>query len=113
MTVTTFPEFMAEKQYINGCFLLEHVFQDGGRIIKLRVPKDNVAGFCDQLKAAATDNGINLVISQLREGRVSPKSGKLYATHTLYVDTYQPNEQAAPAPKAYKDIKPENDDAAF
>ena len=101
------------KTYINGCFLLEHVFQDGGRIIKLRIPKDNVEAFCDQIKANATDNGCNLVVASLREGRVSPKTGKLYATHTLYVDDYQPKQQAAPATApapAYSDIKPETDD---
>jgi hypothetical protein len=104
---------MAEKTYINGCFLLEHVFQDGGTIIKLRIPSNNVAAFCDQIKAADTGNGANLVIGRLREGRVSPKTGKLYATHNLSVDTYQPKEQAAPAapaPKAYTAIKPETDE---
>ena len=108
-----FPEKFMAKTYINGCFLLEHVFQDGGRIIKLRIPKDSVEAFCAQIVANATDNGCNLVVSALREGRVSPKSGKLYATHTLYVDDYQPKEQAAQAPAkpvAYNDIKPEIDD---
>ena len=102
---------MAEKTYINGCFLLEHVFQDGGTIIKLRIPSNNVAAFCDQIKAADTGNGANLVIGRLREGRVSPKTGKLYATHNLSVDTYQPKEHAEAkphtAPVPYAQIKPE------
>jgi len=83
---------MAEKIYINGCFINEYTFQDGGSILKLSVPRDSVDKFCADLKANATERGLTLQITKRKNPAVSQKSGKVYATHTLSVDTYVSNK---------------------
>lgn len=79
---------MADKIYINGCFINEHVFQDGGSILKLSVPADKVSEFLAALQSNATPRGINLQITKRRTPSVSQKTGKVYATHSLSVDTW-------------------------
>lgn len=83
---------MAEKQYINGILTNSHRFGDGSEIIKLGIPIrskkdgvefDNIAALEKQLRAAAKNGWVNLVISP----RMKPEKNK---THSIYVDTYEP-----------------------
>ena len=89
---------MAEpKTYINGILTNSHSFGDGSEIIKLGIPVtskrdgvefDNIAALEKQLRAAAKNGWVNLVISP----RLNQEKNK---THSIYVDTYEP--KAAPA----------------
>jgi hypothetical protein len=86
-------QFMSQpKQYLNGCFINSHKFNDGGEILKLWIPAGNLEGFCAQLKAVDGPRGTRLCISALRSPNVSKTSGKVIATHSIYVDTYEPRK---------------------
>lgn len=90
---------MAEpKQYINGVFITEKTFQDGGSILKMSIPADKIDALAEQLKLAATDGWTRLVITRLREPKLSKTSGKVTSTHSLSVDQWQPGQPAKPQP---------------
>ena len=44
-----------EKIFINGVFIREKEFDNGGSIIKVEIP--NVSEFAEQLKSLANENG--------------------------------------------------------
>lgn len=75
-----------EKKYINGVFIREKVFDNGGEILKLSVLGDQ---FMRQLKEIMEEKGnvnINLVISRRKEVTDTGIS------HSMYVDTYEPKD---------------------
>jgi hypothetical protein len=83
---------MAQKTYINGVFLNEIEFKDGGSLLKMSIPSDKIESVCDQLRAATKDGWCSLVISRMREPMVSVKTGRRVATHSLAVDSWQPKQ---------------------
>ena len=75
-----------EKKYINGVFIREKVFDNGGEILNLSVLGDQ---FMRQLKDIMVEKGnvnINLVISRRKEVTDTGIS------HSMYVDTYEPKD---------------------
>jgi hypothetical protein len=104
---------MSEKVFINGVFINEHVFQDGGSILKVNIPADKVDALAEQLKRNAADGWVRLVIGKNRQPTISAKTGKAISTHSLSVDTWKPKQQQdvphrvsapAPAPNQADDI---------
>ena len=89
---------MAQKRYINGVFLVEKTFNDGGSILKLSVPANKIDALAEQLHANATNGWTRLVIQKLREPKVN-QGGKVTATHSLSVDDWQPGQPKAESPK--------------
>ena len=93
---------MAQKTYINGVFITEKTFADGGSILKLSVPSDKIDALAEQLLANSKDGWTRLVIQRLREPKVNA-NGKTTATHSLSVDDWQPNQPRSQAtPQAAK-----------
>lgn len=90
---------MAQKTYINGVFITEKTFADGGSILKLSIPSDKVEALAEQLLHHAKDGWTRLVIQRLREPKVNP-NGKTTATHSLSVDDWQPNQSRQASPQA-------------
>lgn len=91
---------MTQKTFINGIFIREKVFDDGGSILNVRIPADKVDEIAAQLKAVAVDGWAKLKISRNRTPTVSSKTGKVVATHSISVDDWQPNAQgASPQPR--------------
>jgi len=75
-----------EKKYLNGVFIREKVFDNGGEILNLSVLGDQ---FMRQLKDIMVEKGnvnINLVISRRKEVTDTGIS------HSMYVDTYEPKD---------------------
>ena len=90
------------KQYINGVWIEQKTFNDGGTILKLSVLPDR---FIESLKAAkVNDKGyIKLVISERRE------VGKNGETHTCYVDDWKPSGvPTSKSPVVPNKVKPTN-----
>ena len=81
------------KNYVNGMWVKERKFDDGGSIIKLDCVADKLI---EWLKANKNERGyVNIVLSAKREP--DEKS-----THTAYLDTWVPKTQtgqAAPKPQ--------------
>lgn len=81
------------RQFINGVWLEEKVFDSGGSIIKLSVLPDK---FIESLKSVKPNEKgyIRLVISRRKE------VGKNNESHTMYVDDWKPtNSTQSPVPK--------------
>lgn len=89
---------MSQKTYINGPLINEHVFNDGGSILKFSIAADKIDEFAAQLKSAAKDGWTRLNIQKNLKPMLSKKTGKPISTHSISVDTWQPNQQQAPAP---------------
>ena len=88
---------MSQKTYINGPLINEYTFKDGGSILKFNIAADKIDDFALQLKSAARDGWSRLVIQQNRNPVLSKKTGKVVATHSMSVDTWQPTQgQSAP-----------------
>ena len=89
-----------QPNYINGLFITEKQFNNGGSILKVWI-KD-AQSLANQLTAlAAPDGSLNLKIAKSKQPTISKKSGKVIATHTLAVDDWkpsQPAQQSEPAP---------------
>lgn len=83
------------KTYINGPLINEHVFNDGGSILKFSIAADKVDEFAAQLKSAAQDGWVRLVVQKSRSPQLSKKTGKVIATHNMSVDTWKPGLQGA------------------
>mgnify|MGYP003643097797 FL=1 len=75
-----------EKIFINGVFLREREFDNGGSIIKVEIP--NVSEFAEQLKNLSNENGkITLDIkSRMNKG----ENG---LTHYMQLNTFIPTPQ--------------------
>jgi hypothetical protein len=85
---------MNQKTFINGIFISEKVFNDGGSILNVRIPADKVDEIAAQLKAVAVDGWVKLKISRNQKPTVSSKTGKVIATHSIVVDDWKPGTQA-------------------
>lgn len=93
---------MKEKIYINSVGLKEHVFQDGGTILKVSIAKAEINTLAAQLAANADGDWVNLVITRKKKPVMSKRDpSKIAFTHSLEVDTWKPNQQ--PAPKVDND----------
>ena len=106
---------MAEpKQFINGVFLREVTFQDGGSVLNVRIPADKVDSICAQLKGVADDGWVKLRISKNRQPTLN-REGKTIATHSLSVDTWKPTQGgSAPTrqtPSSARQTTSQEDDA--
>ena len=86
-----------QKTYINSVFINEKTFNDGGSILKVSIPADKIDAFAAQLKAAADEGWVSLVISRTRNPVTSKTTGRVISTHSLAVDTWKPTQgQSAP-----------------
>ena len=82
---------MSEEQkiYINGVSAKQITFKSGKTIIKLNI---NVDRMIEQLERHRNEKGyVNLGISERRE------PGKYGETHTVWLDTWRPNQQGQQA----------------
>jgi len=110
---------MADKQFINGVFIKEHKFPDGGRVLNVRIPVDKVDAICAQLKSVADDGWVKLVIGANRQPTISKTSGKVISTHSMSVDEWKPGNQpqasASPPQRQQPEPEPErnSDDVPF
>lgn len=76
----------SEKTFINGIFIREKEFENGGSIMKVEIP--NVNDFAQQLKDLANDNGkISLDIKT----RFNKSENGL--THYVELNTFVPQPQ--------------------
>lgn len=96
---------MSEKTtYINGCFVLERTFQDGSSVLNVSIP--DVDDLQNELRRACTEGmSLRLKIFKCKEPKVSKKSGKVYATHAVCVDTWKPGFQAPDRQASPEDAK--------
>ena len=77
---------MSEKIFINGVFLREKQFENGGSIIKIEIP--NVSEFSEQLINNSNSNGkITLDIKE----RMNKSDNGL--THYMQLNTFVPKPQ--------------------
>jgi len=81
------------KTYINGVFITEFTFPNGGTALKLSFPLDKVDAMAQAIKDNAKDGWTRLAISKTLNPMLSKKTGKVISTHSLYVDTYNPEQQ--------------------
>lgn len=87
------------KTFINGVFINEIVFADGGTKLKMTIPTDKIDYLCEQLKFNERDGWCRLEINRNRNPKISEKTGKPISTHSLSVDTWvpgQPKQQQQP-----------------
>lgn len=101
--------------YINGVFIREHTFKDGGAILKVNIPVDAIDKLAEQLLANADGDWTRLKIQRLREPKLS-KAGKELATHSLSVDDWKPDASRQSAmvnrtPPQAKPLTPEEIDS--
>tara|TARA_R100000655_G_scaffold36882_3_gene71394 strand:- start:337 stop:615 length:279 start_codon:yes stop_codon:yes gene_type:complete len=77
---------MEDKIFINGVFLREKEFDNGGSIIKIEIP--NVSQFAEQLKSLANEQGkIRLDIKK----RMNKGDNGL--SHYMQLNTFVPKSQ--------------------
>ena len=75
-----------EKIFINGVFIREQEFDNGGSIIKVEIP--NVSEFAEQLKSLANENG---KVSVDIKTRMNKSDNGL--THYMQLNTFIPKQQ--------------------
>jgi len=83
-----------QTTYINGVFANEFKFNDGGTILKLSIPADKIDGLCEQLRQNVDNGWVKLKIQRMRSPKVSDKTGKTIATHSISVDNWKPKQEA-------------------
>ena len=93
---------MPDKTFINGIFINEFEFRNGGSILKVNIPEDKVDALAEQLKFNSRDGWVRLVISKMRAPLISKKTGKVISTHSLSVDDWQPNRPVGQSPDPAK-----------
>ena len=81
------------KTYINGVFITEYTSPEGWKVLKLSFPLDKVDAMAKAIKDNAKDGWTKLAISKTLNPMLSKKTGKVISTHSLYVDTYVPEQQ--------------------
>ena len=86
------------KTFINGVFINEKTYSDGGSKLKLSIPADKIDFVAEQLKFNERDGWCRLEITRNRNPKISEKTGKPISTHSLSVDTWQPGQAKAPSP---------------
>lgn len=75
-----------EKNYIKGLFIREHVFENGGKILKVSIMKDAVDQLLDLLNEN-NSNSLNLIIAKRKEVTDTGIS------HSTYVDPWKPEKK--------------------
>lgn len=80
------------KTFINGVFINEQTFSDGGSKLKLSIPADKIDFVAEQLKFNERDGWCRLEITRNRNPKISEKTGKPISTHSLSVDTWMPGQ---------------------
>jgi hypothetical protein len=93
------------KTFINGVFINEREFSNGGSILKISIPEDKIDALAAQLRFIATDGWARLAISKNQKPSISKTTGKIISTHSLSVDDWKPTAPAAQ--------KPASDDVDF
>ena len=79
---------MAEnKTYINGIWISEKKFDNGGSILSVRVKGEAIDDISRQLKQLASESGW----ARLTIGGLKNPTEK--STHSIYVDTWKPKKQ--------------------
>jgi hypothetical protein len=90
------------KTFINGVFINEQTFPDGGSKLKLSIPADKIDYVAEQLKFNERNGYCRLEITRNRNPKISEKTGKPISTHSLSVDTWEPGQAktqpTAPSP---------------
>lgn len=86
------------KTFINGVFINEKTYSDGGSKLKLSIPADKIDFVAEQLKFNERDGWCRLEITRNRNPKISEKTGKPISTHSLSVDTWQPGQAKVPNP---------------
>jgi len=79
---------MTEKIFIGNT--KTHTFQDGGRLIKLGLPLEDLTKY-------AKNGWVNLIVAKKKEAKGDEKD--FYA----YIDTFEPKTQQTEAPKSPAD----------
>ena len=64
------------KTFINGVFINEQTFSDGGSKLKLSIPTDKIDFLAEQLKFNERDGWCRLEITRNRNPKISEKTGK-------------------------------------
>ena len=103
---------MADKTYINGVFLKEVTFNNGGSIINMNI---NVEKFIQELKAHEKNGYTNIKICKRREADAHGN------THYAELNTYQKpennqTERQEPTKESYEEADKDengNDDLPF
>jgi len=72
-----------EKNYINGIIIKEKVFDNGGKQLKAWIKVDE---FIKQLKAAAENGSVNIIIARRKE------PSETGVTHYMYEDPWKPTK---------------------
>jgi hypothetical protein len=75
---------MEEKKYLNGVFIKEKTFDNGGTQLKMSI---KVQEFINELKSVEDDGWANLIISRRKE--MSDKG----ITHYIHIDTWKPESK--------------------
>jgi hypothetical protein len=106
---------MPDKTFINGIFVTEKEFANGGSILKVNIPEDKIQALAEQLKFNSRDGWVRLVIAKNRQPTISKASGKVVSTHSVSVDDWQPNQSAQrqPAKPAAQPQQPQSSDVPF
>ena len=83
---------MKEKKFINGVFINEVQFDNGGSKLSVSIPANGLENLMDQLKQNIKKDRVKLEIIRLKAPKVSVQ-GKQYATHYMAVDEWEPGQQ--------------------
>ena len=83
---------MKEKKFINGVFINEVQFDNGGSKLSVSIPANGLDSLIDQLKQNIKKDRVKLEIIRLKAPKVSAQ-GKQYATHYMAVDEWEPGQQ--------------------
>ena len=94
---------MADKIYINGLFIKEFNFDNGGSILNIAVSVDK---FIEELKQHAKNGYVNIQVSKRKE--VDKHGNTLYAT----LNTYEKKQEEKPS-QVSEVLKEDNDDLPF
>ncbi len=70
-----------EKNYLNGIIIKEKVFDNGGKQLKAWIKVDE---FIEQLKNAAENGSVNIIIARRK------KPSETGVTHYMYEDPWKP-----------------------
>ena len=74
-----------EKKYLNGIYIREHVFDNGGNILKVTFTQD----FIDQLKQEMQESGEDNVRAVIARKKETTDTG---ISHYSYIDTWRPKK---------------------
>lgn len=90
---------MNKKTYINGFFINEKEFANGGSILKVNMSEDGLKSLQAAFAAKSENGWLRLQIGSMKSPMVSKKdASKIIATHSFSVDDWKPGSQASNAP---------------